>query len=46
VGEEILASQATLDAATEVRFGLSEPRSLQLKGVQEPMEVRAVEWRA
>jgi hypothetical protein len=27
------------------RFGLSDPRELSLKGVEEPVEVRSVEWR-
>ena len=45
MGQEILASTATLDQAGRVRFQLSEPRSLTLKGVSEPVEVRAIEWR-
>lgn len=44
-GEEILVSDATLGAAGRVRFGLSDPRSLTLKGVAEPVEVRSVSWR-
>jgi hypothetical protein len=28
-----------------VRFGLSDPRQLTLKGVNEPVEVRSVNWR-
>ena len=44
--EEILVSQPTVDAAKQVRFTLSEPRTLQLKGVSEPTQVRSVEWRA
>ncbi len=43
--EEILVSRDVLDAAGAIRFGLSEPRSVTLKGVSEPLEVRAVEWR-
>ena len=43
-GEEILASQATLETASG-RFTLTEPRSLTLKGVEEPIEVRSVVWR-
>jgi class 3 adenylate cyclase len=43
--EEIVLSRAVVDAAGKVRFGLSEPRSIELKGVREPMEVRSVEWR-
>jgi len=43
--EEILVTQAVLEAAGHIRFGLSEPRSLKLKGVAEPVEVRAVDWR-
>jgi len=43
--EEILASKATIDAAGELRFVVSDPRPIQAKGVREPVEVRAVEWR-
>jgi class 3 adenylate cyclase len=43
--EEILVSQATVDAAKQVKFTLAEPRALQLKGVAEPVEARSVEWR-
>jgi len=44
-GEEILVSQTTADAARKVKYTLSEPRSAQLKGVQEPVQIRSVEWR-
>ena len=43
--DEILVTQAVLDGAGSIRFGLSEPRELTLKGVREPVEVRAVDWR-
>jgi class 3 adenylate cyclase len=43
--EEILASSAALSAMSSVRFGLSDPRQLTLKGVVEPVEVRSVDWR-
>ncbi len=43
--EEILVSSASLSGAGPVRFSLSEPRSLTLKGVSEPIEVQAVDWR-
>ena len=43
--EEILVSQATVDAAKRITFTLSEPRPVELKGVKEPVEVRSVEWR-
>lgn len=42
---EILASEATLNAVTSIRFGLSDVRALTLKGVDEPVEVRSVSWR-
>ena len=44
-GEEILVSSAALSAMGAIRFGLSEPRQLVLKGVDEPVEVRSVNWR-
>ena len=43
--EEILVSSSAISAAEAGRFPLSEPRSLKLKGVREPVEVRAVDWR-
>jgi class 3 adenylate cyclase len=43
--DEILVSLSALDAAGPSRFGLSEPRSMTLKGVRELIEVRAVDWR-
>jgi class 3 adenylate cyclase len=43
--EEILASSATVTGAGPIRFNLSEPRAVVLKGVREPMEVHAVDWR-
>jgi class 3 adenylate cyclase len=43
-GDEILASAEMLEAAGP-RFQASEPRSVELKGMARPVEVRAVEWR-
>jgi len=43
--EEILVSSAALSAMSSIRFGLSDPRQLTLKGVVEPVEVRSVDWR-
>jgi class 3 adenylate cyclase len=44
--EEIVVSSSVVDAAGRVAYRLSEPRSAQLKGVREPVELRTVEWRA
>jgi class 3 adenylate cyclase len=44
-GDEILVSSAAESEMGSIRFGLSEPRSLSLKGVEEPVEVRSVDWR-
>jgi class 3 adenylate cyclase len=44
-GAEILVSSAAVGAIDSVRFGLSEPRQLTLKGIDEPVEVRSVNWR-
>jgi class 3 adenylate cyclase len=44
-GEEILASADVLEQAGRTRFKVSEPRALTLKGVREPVEVRAIDWR-
>jgi class 3 adenylate cyclase len=43
--EEILVSRAVIDAAGRIRFGMSEPRTVELKGVREPVEVLAIAWR-
>ncbi len=43
--EEILVTADVAREAGPARFALSEPRSLTLKGVAEPVEVRAVDWR-
>jgi class 3 adenylate cyclase len=43
-GEEIVASAATLQAAGS-RFAGTDPRSVPLKGIAEPVEVVSVEWR-
>jgi class 3 adenylate cyclase len=43
--EEILVSSAAVDALGPIRFGLSDPRQLTLKGVDEPVEVRSVNRR-
>ena len=43
-GGEILSSQATL-AGDSVRYSLSEPRLVSLKGISEPVPVVAIEWR-
>jgi class 3 adenylate cyclase len=43
--EEILVTSTALSAMGRIRFGLSEPRELVLKGVNEPVEVRSVDWR-
>jgi class 3 adenylate cyclase len=45
VGEEILVSSAALSEVGSTRFKLSDPRSIKLKGVTEPVEVRSVSWR-
>jgi class 3 adenylate cyclase len=43
--EEIFVSAAVLEASGPIRFGLSEPKPVTLKGVREPVEVRSVDWR-
>lgn len=43
--EEILASVAAVEAAGTVPFPLSEPRTVDLKGIADPIEVQAVDWR-
>jgi len=43
--EEILVSSSVVDGAGKVRFGLSEPRSVTLRGARDPVAIRSVEWR-
>jgi class 3 adenylate cyclase len=43
--DEILVSSAAVSGMSKVRFGLSDARQLSLKGVEEPAEVRSVDWR-
>ena len=43
--EEILVTNAVLEAAGNPRFRMGAPRSLKLKGVVEPVEVVALTWR-
>jgi class 3 adenylate cyclase len=43
--EEILVTRTAVDGAGRMRFHLSEPRSVTLKGVRDPIEVQAVDWR-
>lgn len=45
-GEEILVSTSTLEEVESIEHGLSAPRELALKGVDEPVEVRSVDWRS
>ena len=43
--DEILATSGVVADAGSARFTTSEPRSLTLKGVREPVEARAIDWR-
>jgi class 3 adenylate cyclase len=42
---EILATSSVLAGVGAIRFPQSEPRSLTLKGVREPVEARSIDWR-
>ena len=44
-GQEILVTTKVLEQAGPDRFQASEPRAMTLKGVREPVEVRAIDWR-
>jgi class 3 adenylate cyclase len=43
--EEIAASRSVTDAAGTIRYPLSAPRSVTLKGVKETVELRSIDWR-
>jgi class 3 adenylate cyclase len=42
-GEEIVASVSTVESLADVRR--SEPRSVELKGIEQPVDVVSIEWR-
>jgi class 3 adenylate cyclase len=43
--EEILVSSPLLGAAGPIPYPTSEPRTVSLKGISEPMRVQSIEWR-
>jgi class 3 adenylate cyclase len=43
--QEVLVTTEVLELAGPTRFQASEPRALTLKGIREPVEVRAIDWR-
>jgi class 3 adenylate cyclase len=43
--EEIVTSASALEQAGVIRFPVSEPREVTLKGVGEPIEVHTIDWR-
>jgi class 3 adenylate cyclase len=43
--EEIVVSASLLAESGKLPFPMSEPRSVELKGVQDPVEVQSVDWR-
>jgi hypothetical protein len=43
-GEEITVSAVTLDGIENLRYPLSEPKTVTLKGVAEPVDVRTIAW--
>ena len=43
--EEIAVSAAALEAAGELRFPVSEARSVELKGIGEAVELHTIEWK-
>ena len=45
-GDEIVASAAALEAAEGVRFPVSEGRDVDLKGIEDPVRLHTIEWRA
>lgn len=42
--EEIVATVETLAASGTIRFPVSEPRAVALKGIKDPVEVRSILW--
>jgi class 3 adenylate cyclase len=44
-GDEIVISASVLDAVGGIGHPVSEPRSVELKGIEEPVELYTVDWR-
>ena len=42
-GDEIVASKATVGSASQ--YATTEPRTVTLKGISEPMDVVSIDWR-
>jgi class 3 adenylate cyclase len=42
--DEVLVTRDVVSSAGRVRFAISEPRSISLKGVREPVEVLTIAW--
>jgi class 3 adenylate cyclase len=43
--DEIVISAAVLEAATDIRYQVSGPRPVELKGIEEPVHLHTVDWR-
>ncbi|HSM01754.1 MAG TPA: hypothetical protein VK960_04830 [Acidimicrobiia bacterium] len=43
--EQILASVETVQAAGKIPFSLGEPRTADLKGIADPVDIQAIDWR-
>ncbi len=43
-GGEVLASEAALDGKA-ARFPVSDARTVTLKGISQPVDVRSIDWR-
>ncbi len=44
-GEEIVASAAAVEASDGIRYPVSEPRSVELKGIDGPVQIHTVDWK-
>jgi class 3 adenylate cyclase len=44
--EEIVASGTAIEGAEGIRFPVSEPRSVELKGIEGPVQIHTVDWKA
>jgi class 3 adenylate cyclase len=44
-GDEIVISATVFEAAPDIRHPVSEPSSVELKGIEEPVQLHRVDWR-
>ena len=44
--DEIIVSAAALEAVEAIRFPVSEGRDVELKGIEDPVRLHTIDWKA